>query len=402
MLLIFTSHPIQYQAPLWGKLAESNAIPFEVLFLSSRGACRYFDPEFQRDIAWDIPMLEGYSYTILNAPERPDHSSAATFRNSFEDILLKKKVTHLWVHGWAPWPMREAIHIAHNQKIKIWLTAENHNLGNPSSLRIALKKIFLSPIFRKIDTFLVIGSANHAFYKSFSISDSRLVRFPYSVDNDRFHAQSQTLRPIRLEIRQRWHIPPHAYCALFCGKLIPKKRPTDLIAAARLCMRQNPSRPIHLLFCGTGPLKKTLTQTCSIAYDAESPQATPQKKHDHPQASFIGFLNQTEIPQAYVAADCLVLPSDYRETWGLVVNEAMASDCPAIISDQCGCAPDLAVIPPNRSYPCGDVSALAQAMLSLHTSATSPHQLYHKLSAAGHHYTHLVDQIRRLYSSTPS
>jgi glycosyltransferase involved in cell wall biosynthesis len=52
-------------------------------------------------------------------------------------------------------------------------------------------------------------------------------------------------------------------------------------------------------------------------------------------------LNQTEIVRAYVAADCLVLPSDAGETWGLVVNEAMACGCPALVSDLAGCVYDL-------------------------------------------------------------
>jgi glycosyltransferase involved in cell wall biosynthesis len=61
----------------------------------------------------------------------------------------------------------------------------------------------------------------------------------------------------------------------------------------------------------------------------------------HLPVSFAGFLNQAEIARAYVSADCLVLPSDTGETWGLVVNEAMACGLPAIVSDQVGCQPDL-------------------------------------------------------------
>ncbi len=52
-------------------------------------------------------------------------------------------------------------------------------------------------------------------------------------------------------------------------------------------------------------------------------------------------MNQTEITGAYAAADCLVLSSDYDETWGLVVNEAMVCGLPAIVSDRVGCGPDL-------------------------------------------------------------
>src|SRR5205085_4665905 len=79
-----------------------------------------------------------------------------------------------------------------------------------------------------------------------------------------------------------------------------------------------------------------------------------------------GFLNQSRIPEAYAAADVLVLPSDGGETWGLVVNEAMAAGRPALVSDQVGCAPDL-VLDGQTGYvfPCGNVEPLAAHMARL-------------------------------------
>ena len=67
-----------------------------------------------------------------------------------------------------------------------------------------------------------------------------------------------------------------------------------------------------------------------------------------------------------VASDALVLPSDGGETWGLVVNEAMACARPCIVSDRVGCGPDL-VIPQETGsiFPLGDVEALANSMLEL-------------------------------------
>ena len=84
-----------------------------------------------------------------------------------------------------------------------------------------------------------------------------------------------------------------------------------------------------------------------------------------PRASFTGFLNQTEVSRAYVAADCLVLPSDYSETWGLVVNEAMASGLPCIISDRCGCAPDLGGLGGNAIFSFGNTHALLEKIVQV-------------------------------------
>jgi glycosyltransferase involved in cell wall biosynthesis len=56
---------------------------------------------------------------------------------------------------------------------------------------------------------------------------------------------------------------------------------------------------------------------------------------------FTGFVNQSRMPEVYASADCCVLPSDYGETWGLVINEAMNFDLPVVVSDRVGCSQDL-------------------------------------------------------------
>jgi glycosyltransferase involved in cell wall biosynthesis len=86
----------------------------------------------------------------------------------------------------------------------------------------------------------------------------------------------------------------------------------------------------------------------------------------------LGFRNQTEMPAAYAASDCLVLPSDGRETWGLVANEALACRRPIIVSSACGCAPDLAGDGSvGRTFPVGDPQALADAIGALAASPPS-------------------------------
>ena len=112
----------------------------------------------------------------------------------------------------------------------------------------------------------------------------------------------------------------------------------DLIEATRLLITDNSitdsrARSTHLLFVGSGELGDEMRSKCNVVFDAESIPTSdlrPPTSGTRPPASFAGFLNQTEISKAYVAADVLVLPSDYSETWGLVVNEAMASGLPPL------------------------------------------------------------------------
>jgi glycosyltransferase involved in cell wall biosynthesis len=85
----------------------------------------------------------------------------------------------------------------------------------------------------------------------------------------------------------------------------------------------------------------------------------------------LGFVNQSRMADVYAAADCLVLPG--RETWGLVVNEALASGLPAVVSDQVGCAPDLVTTGTGAVTPMGDIEALSTALAAIRSRLTEGH-----------------------------
>jgi glycosyltransferase involved in cell wall biosynthesis len=201
------------------------------------------------------------------------------------------------------------------------------------------------------------------------VRPDKLNAAPYCVDNERFAAQADSLRPRRKDIRRSWGIADDAFCVLFAGKFIDKKRPFDLLNTLKDARFAQQNRPLHLLFGGSGELGQSLRSACQVVFDVEASNDVSVQVNDGgtlPLATFAGFLNQKEISRAYVAADCLVLPSDSRETWGLVVNEAMASGLPCVVSDACGCAEDLvAPIKSQLVYPLGDTSALAGALLEL-------------------------------------
>jgi glycosyltransferase involved in cell wall biosynthesis len=110
----------------------------------------------------------------------------------------------------------------------------------------------------------------------------------------------------------------------------------------------------------------------------------------------VGFLNQSEISRAYAAADCLVLPSNAKETWGLVVNEAMASGLPCIVSNACGCVEDLVdPIRPDLCYPVGDIIALERAMAAAITHPPPSELLRAHISK--YDFTRTIDTVESLY-----
>jgi len=260
----------------------------------------------------------------------------------------------------------QAIREARKAGIKVWLRGESNLRSNAGGLKQSLKWLLLRRLLNRVDRFLTIGEANRQFYRRLGYSEEKMVPAPYCVENRRFADLAAQLRPERPLIRAAWDIPDDAFCFLFVGKFIAKKRPLDLAEAVRRLHVIEPARKLHILWVGTGELGEAVRDACSVKYDAQGEGTSNHASEGKPSASFLGFLNQSEIVRAYVAADALVLPSDAKETWGLVANEAMASGLPCVVSDACGCADDLVrPVRPDLCFPVGDVDALVRALAAM-------------------------------------
>lgn len=408
MLAILSTHPIQYQVPIWQSLAKDGQIPFEVWYLTDHGVRVSHDKEFRKDFAWDIEMLSGYPHRFLHvaAGATPTSFTRCRLREKLRDRLQSSHVRSMWVQGWQVSAYWQAVWEAKQTGVEVWLRGESNDLAPATWWKRPLKRLLLGKLLGNVDRFLYIGTANKRFFQSFGVPDDRLFSAPYAIDNERFGKQAAEFWGRRAEIRQNLRIPRDAFCVLFCGKFIPKKCPSDLITAAARLMAESNESKIHLLFVGSGELGDELRRRCNVVFDAEAPRPAlarrPLSSGDsaRPSASFAGFLNQTEISQAYVAADCLVLPSDHGETWGLVVNEAMSSGLPCLISDRCGCAEDLGRFPPNNVFPFGDTQAIARQILQMPSL-----RLQGRLSnafVAQYSFSQTVSLVKSLYNSCSS
>jgi glycosyltransferase involved in cell wall biosynthesis len=363
MLVIITTHPIQYQAPLWQNLARDGRVPFEVWFLTRHGLEESHDEGFGKNFAWDINLLSGYPHRFMRTANRASPASFWRCRltERLRDRLRDVRAQVVWIQGWQVAAYWQAVLEAKSVGARVWLRAESNDLSQASLWKRPLKRAVLGELFRRVDDVLYIGSANRRLYEKYGFPAARLHPAPYAVDNVRFAAQAAALSGQGAKLREQWGIPQDAFCILFSGKFIAKKRPMDLVnAAAMLWGRRGPQPSVHLLFVGAGKLEPELRAACQVVVE---PNAKPDLSDPRPPATFAGFLNQSEISRAYVAADCLVLPSDTGETWGLVVNEALASGLPCIVSDGCGCAEDL--VAPEWIYDCGMVTSLAAKLESL-------------------------------------
>src|SRR4029079_17082527 len=102
MLDILSTHPIQYQVPLWQALARDGRVPFEVWFLTDHGTRISHDREFGKAFAWDVHMLAGYPYRFLDvaADATPGSFWKCRLRERLGDRLGASGVRALWVQGW--------------------------------------------------------------------------------------------------------------------------------------------------------------------------------------------------------------------------------------------------------------------------------------------------------------
>lgn len=343
---IVATHPVQYQVPWYRALAGRPDVDLTVYYALLP------TPEqqgvgFGVEFAWDVPLLDGYRWVELpNAARAPSLGRFLGSRTpTIGGVLARDRPDATIVSGWHALPLLQATRACGRLGIPCLVRGESSGLRARPPWVQALHRRLLA----RFDACLAIGEANRGFYRSNGVPAERIFTVPYFVDGSRFQQQAERLRPRRAALRRDWGIGPDDACFLFVGKLVPKKRLLDLLRACELAWRDE--RSVRVLVVGTGEVWE---EARDLARRLDLP------------VTFTGFLNQSGISRAYVAADCLVLPSDYGETWGLVVNEAMHHGLPVVVSDRVGCGPDLVEDGvTGRVFPFGDVGALARVLVEL-------------------------------------
>ena len=326
-------NPIQYHTPLYQGLARRGNVELDVLFLTDRGYRPSVDSSFGVTVSWDIDLLSGYSHGLLRTTERPSQS----IRGLYNSIRILnswiKSQEIIVIHGYAnPW-MLYAIVACRLSGTPYLLRGDSQRDSQASGLRRIVRNALAHAVVSRSSGGLAIGQLNAQFYHRYGAP--RITFAPYSVDDQRF---GSTPACGRSELLARWGLPDSRPVIMFCGKLYPGKRPLDLASAVRLL-----SREVTVLFVGDGILADELRASLIPG-----------------QGVVTGFLNQSELPSYYHAADIFVLPSE-AEKWGLVVNEAMAAGVLPVVSDRVGAAPDL-VRDIGEVYTSGNVIGLAEAL----------------------------------------
>lgn len=324
-LAIIVSHPIQYYAPLYQRLAKRPDLAIKVFFTWHAGTAAVHDSGFKTAIAWDIPLTEGYEFeTVPNSSSDPGTHHFLGLRNpSLIKRVLAWRPDLVHLTGWAWLSHLQAMRAFCRIKLPVLFRGDSHLLDETTAgLRWRLKRAFLSSIYRWPTGFLVVGQANRAYYRTFGVDERRLFPCPHSIDVDRFAEPHAKLDQDAQRWRKQLGIAKGKCVIVFAGKFEPKKRPLELMRA--VLALGNPD--VIAIMVGNGELQHQIGELAAGA-----------------SAHFIvlPFQNQTRMPLVYRLGDLFVLPSACGETWGLAVNEAMASGRPVLVSDRVGCAADL-------------------------------------------------------------
>jgi glycosyltransferase involved in cell wall biosynthesis len=128
----------------------------------------------------------------------------------------------------------------------------------------------------------------------------------------------------RNQLRAQLGIPLHSYVMVGVAKLLPRKRPLDMV-------RVLPGLPtqVHLVWVGSGEMEQAVRAEAALLGVAS-------------RVHLPGFRSAEETWRILGVSDLFVMPSE-NEPWGLAINEAVAAGLPALVSEECGAAEDLVV-----------------------------------------------------------
>ena len=324
-VLILSEIISPYRIPVFNALARHESVDLHVVFLSET------DAELRQ---WRVYKDEiRFSYEVLPSARFRAGRSSLLLNWKLRSCLEKFAPESIICGGYNYVASWEALWWAknHQAELILWSESNRHDARSGFGWVESLKTYFLS----RCDRFVVPGKASCEYLQSLGSGERGISFAPNAVDNDWFHTQADNLRGRSSEFRARLALPPRFL--LFVGRLVPEKGVFDLLEAySRLAIAMRSE--VGLVFAGDGPSKAELKRRA---------QCVPG------QISFPGFLHREDLAGLYALAEALILPT-HSDTWGLVVNEAMACGQPVIATNVAGCSSDLVedgwngyVVPPR-------------------------------------------------------
>jgi len=337
-LVILTEIISPYRIPLFNALARQPEVDLHVIFLAET------DPSLRH---WQVYKDEiRFSYEVLRSWRKRLGRYSALLNFGLGQALKRARPDVILCGGYnyvASWQTLSWARV-HGVPFLLWSESNLQDLRRSHALVEMLKDEFL----RQCRGFVVPGQSAREYLCAHKVKEARIFTAPNAVDNDLFAAGAADARQNADARRADLGLPSRYF--LYLGRLVPEKGIFDLLAAyAKLDERRR--EQIGLVYVGDGVSRWQLEERAASI----SPG----------MIRFAGFVQRDPLATYYALAEMLILPT-YSDTWGLVVNEAMACGLPVLVSRVAGCASDLVTESWNGLLISpGDVPALSSAMESL-------------------------------------
>jgi glycosyltransferase involved in cell wall biosynthesis len=172
-----------------------------------------------------------------------------------------------------------------------------------------------SQVYSAVDAILCPAPSWNETFRYFGFTDEQIFHGLNVVDNS-FWSE--------LEYKYNPNLPDRYFLSI--GRQIPKKNFLFLLKSYSEYLRVSKD-PADLVLVGDGPRRSILEKFA--------------KENDPDRIHLLPFSTQEDLRSIYRRSLCFILPSKHGETWGLVVNEAMASGLSVLVSKEVGCASTL-------------------------------------------------------------
>ena len=345
-----------YQAPLFRALAANDRIDLIVYFCSDEGSSgKDVKSVYGTDQNWGVEdqLLDGYRSKLLkNYSPRGSYLKSLTGLANFGvwNELSRERPDAVVIMSWMnpTWWLAFLACLRFKIPVLFMTDANFYAEKLTNAWKSLIKRYFLGKFLFPLTTgFLCAGTTNRLLYTSHGVQNEKLVPFAYSWGYQQLIEKSEELRDRRMQLRKKHGVPEDASIVLYCGRLSSEKASMELLKAYQLV--SHPKKALVLV--GDGSLRSQMQDFIDL--------------HGLESVYFMGFQNRNDLGDFYALADILVLPSN-RETWGLVVNEALSFSLPVVVSDQVGAGVDLVISDQNGYiFPAGEIPALADQISKL-------------------------------------
>jgi 1,2-diacylglycerol 3-alpha-glucosyltransferase len=261
------------------------------------------------------------------------HPGSRQRRDAFQWALEQAKPDVVAINGWNNFGSLIAANCCVRRGIPMVVMSESAREDEPRTWR---KEMIKQRVVGLYSAALVGGQRHVDYLVELGMSRERIFTGYDVVDNEYFRQETEEVRSPMSEVRSKYGLPENYFLA--SARFIEKKNLPRLIRAYAEYRRKSEvgghksegsdkEAPWDLVLLGDGPLRETLNAQLSTLNLNE-------------YVHLPGFKPYDELPVYYALAKAFVHAST-TEQWGLVVNEAIASGLPVIVSERCGCAPEL-------------------------------------------------------------